>query len=217
MKFKIIKLIQSKLFPSPHQKMVKKWHKDDGENVFRLTYDDLNSDSIILDLGGYKGQWASDIFSKYNANIFIFEPITIFANNIMDRFKKNKKIQVLPFGIGAKTRFEKISLDSDASSIVRDASNKNMEIKIVDIEEWISTNKISNIDLLKINIEGGEYETLEKLIEINFIKNIKHLQIQFHDFFPDARCKMEKIRKELAKTHTQHYSYDFVWDGWSIT
>ena len=38
------------------------------------------------------------------------------------------------------------------------------------------------IDLLKINIEGGEYEVLENLIENDLIKNIDNIQIQFHDF-----------------------------------
>ena len=53
----------------PFNKIVDKlraaqWFKDNGDKTHRLNYN-LNEKSIVFDLGGYEGQWASDIFSKY--------------------------------------------------------------------------------------------------------------------------------------------------------
>ena len=33
---------------------------------------ELDKNSIVLDLGGYKGDWANEIYRRYGCNIFIF-------------------------------------------------------------------------------------------------------------------------------------------------
>ena len=37
------------------------WLADNGDKTYRLDYN-LNENSVVFDLGGYEGQWASDIF-----------------------------------------------------------------------------------------------------------------------------------------------------------
>ena len=39
------------------------WVRDRGDQTLRLDYD-LAAASIVFDLGGYEGQWASDIFGR---------------------------------------------------------------------------------------------------------------------------------------------------------
>ena len=41
---------------------------------------------------------------------------------------------------------------------------------MISFKDFIDENKITNIDYLKLNIEGSEYELLEHIIEIGFIK-----------------------------------------------
>src|SRR5258708_7901812 len=78
----------------PQSKRVKPWFKNNGDETLRLNYPELNEGSIVFDLGGYKGQWASDIYARYNCAVYIFEPYSIYANNIRDRFAKNNKIHL---------------------------------------------------------------------------------------------------------------------------
>ena len=68
---------------------------------------------------------------------------------------------------------------------------------------------INKIDLMKINIEGGEYDLLFCLIEKDLISRINNLQIQFHSFVPNAKNNREKIINLLKKTHkkTKHYKH----------
>lgn len=175
----------------------------------------MNQDSVVFDIGGYEGQWTSDIFSMYNCRIYLFEPIKIFADKIKIRFTKNNKIRVYDFGLAGSTREAKISLAAESSSIFK-SGEKNETIKLFDICEFLDSNKIEQIDLMKINIEGGEYELLEKLIETNLVKKIKNLQIQFHDFVPEAENRMKKIQENLKTTHHLTYQYEFVWENWEI-
>lgn len=198
----------------PQEKRVINWLLDNGDSTLRLNYD-LNEESIVFDVGGYEGKWSSEIFSKYSCFIYVFEPIEEFAKNIKERFSHNRKIFVNTFGLSNETKNVTISLEKDSSSTFKNGG-KNKIIKMVNIMEFFSKNNIEKIDLIKINIEGGEYDLLEILIKENFIKNIDDIQIQFHDFVENAEERMIKIQNELKKTHYLTYQYPFVWENWSI-
>ena len=82
------------------------------------------------------------------------------------------------------------------------------------MQDWINKREINKIALIKINIEGGEYKLLDRLIETNLIEKIENIQVQFHDIEPDSSLKMEKIQEKLRKTHEPTYQYKFVWENW---
>ena len=211
---KVINQIMERFFPSQHQSMVRKWHKDGGDYAFRFNYD-LNAESVVFDLGGYEGQWSSDLFARYECPILIFEPVTSFANRISDRFEKNSKIKVYPYGLGGTSRVDEIHKAADGSSIFGTTGIKE-KIEIVDVADWIRNNLQSDqdIDLMKVNIEGGEYELLERLIESQMINRIKNIQVQFHELSPSSLSCMEQIKTDLTKTHEPTYQYKFVWENW---
>lgn len=187
--------------------------KENKANSLRLNYE-LDEKSVVFDVGGYEGQWASDIFSKYLCTIHIFEPVSTFADNIQMRFKKNPKIILHKFGLAGATLKTQISMDNDSSSIYKNSMSKREPIYLKKISEFLAENKINRIDLLKINIEGGEYDLLDDLIENDYIKNIQDIQVQFHNSVPNAEKRMLAIHKNLSKTHYLTYQYKFVWENW---
>lgn len=190
------------------------WFSINGDKTLRLNYP-LDSSSVVIDVGGYEGQWASDIFSKYCCNIIIFEPVKEFYIKIKDRFIKNEKIVVYDLGLGNSDKNIKISLLNDSSSLFKNNTNEE-NIKIVDTSVFFNKHNIDNIDLMKINIEGSEYDLLENLIKNNLIHQIKNIQVQFHDFVPNAKERMIKIQEKLKETHHVTYQYEFVWENWEI-
>jgi FkbM family methyltransferase len=190
------------------------WFKNNGDKTHRLNYS-ITSESIVFDIGGYEGQWASDIYSKYSCIIHVFEPIPEFYNNIKERFQKNNKILVYPFGLGNKTKSVNISVEKDSSSIIKKSSN-SINIQLKNIFDFIQENNIKEIDLMKINIEGAEYDLLDYLIAKNMIKFIKNIQVQFHDFEANSKERMDAIKDQLKITHTPTYIYEFVWENWEL-
>lgn len=209
---KVLNRIKHKYFPSKHQLMVKQWYADGGDYELRFNYS-LNDESVVLDLGGYRGQWASDLFSRYRSNIFVFEPVGTFAEQIRTRFCNNDQIRVFAFGLGGSSRTEAIHISADGSSVFGTSVNTE-QIEIIDAKEWIREHRIARIDLIKINIEGGEYELLDRLIETDLIKQIENIQVQFHDFSETSSSEMERIQRELRKTHIPTFQYKFVWENW---
>jgi FkbM family methyltransferase len=203
-----------KIFPSKQAKRVRPWLKVNGDKTFRLDYD-LNEQSIVFDLGGYEGQWASDIFSKFQCEILVFEPFSTYAKNIQERFKRNSKIRVFDFGLGKDDKRVTLYSNNDASSVYS-KGGQAFEIEIRKASTFLTDKNISWIDLIKINIEGGEYDLLEELIGHGVIRKIKNIQVQFHDFVPEARERMKKIQNCLAITHQVTFQYEFVWENWEL-
>lgn len=54
-----------------------KWYDDKADETLRLDYP-LDSNSIVIDAGGFEGKWASSISEKYNPTIYVLEPIKEF-------------------------------------------------------------------------------------------------------------------------------------------
>ena len=192
---------------------IKKWSDDNGDKTLRLNYS-LDEQSIVFDVGGYEGEFAQRIYDKYGCSIYIFEPVRQFYDNIVKRFSGNKKIKVYHCGLGPENSVKYIALNQDGSSIYGKRIGKKERATIVDIFDIIAANNIREIDLIKINIEGGEYDLLNRMIEKNLVSLCNNIQIQFHNVFSDAREKRERIRKILCETHRLTYDYFFVWENW---
>lgn len=190
----------------------KTWDKNVHEKL-RYEYN-LDEYSIIFDLGGYEGQWTSEIFSRYcPAAVYVFEPVQEFAEAIQHRFRKNPRIHVFAYGLGSRDEQQHLSLSANSSSVFIEGPNKET-VTIKRADDFFKDHGISHIDLMKINIEGGEYDLLEHLLKTGFVRNIQNIQVQFHDFVPDARARMEAIQTELKKTHHTTYAHEFVWENW---
>ncbi len=190
-----------------------RWRLDNGDRTFRLDYP-LQPDDLVVDVGGYHGDWAADMVDRYGCRVLVFEPIQANAAIIRRRFQDNPRVRVFDFGLSDSDREQEIALLDDASSLNLDSANVEL-IKVRDAVKFFAAEDVDAIDLIKINIEGEEYPLLEALIGSGMVNNITHLQIQFHDFVPDARQLRHRIREALAKTHSLAYDYPFVWESWS--
>ena len=40
------------------------------------------------------------------------------------------------------------------------------------------------------------------------------IQVQFHNFIPDAENLRNRLQEKLLKTHKLTYNFDFVWENW---
>lgn len=200
--------------PSLQSLRVIPWFKDNGDKTHRVNYE-LNENSIVMDLGGYEGQWAADIFCRYACIIHIFEPYPEYAKKIEDRFKNNPRVSIYNYGLAKSASVENLYISADSSSTHK-ASGDAVEVQLKEINAFFTGYNINKVDLMKINIEGGEYDLLEYLILSNLIKKFDNIQVQFHDFVPGAKERMNAIQIEMSKTHYLTYQYEFVWENWKI-
>jgi FkbM family methyltransferase len=190
------------------------WVKDKGDLTHRLNYN-LNPQSIVVDAGGYKGEWADKISKLYGCKMYIFEPVGRYYYQIEERFKSNGNIKV--FRKGVSNSNEKIMIfDSEDSSSIYWGEGNPEEIELVNFSTFLSGEGIDYIDLLKVNIEGGEYDLLEGIINKGDQVRINNIQVQFHRFVEGCVDRRLKIREALSKTHILTYDYEFIWENWKL-
>lgn len=200
-------------FPGRQAKRVKKWFAADGDMTHRLNYPELNENSLVIDLGGYKGQWTSDIYSKYKCRVFVFEPVKKYYAFTRGRFSRNDSIEVYNNALSDKNGAEFIYLNADGSSTIRkEGVTEKMIFRKFD--EMMKELAIESIDLMKVNIEGGEYDLLDHIVFTGWVNKIQNIQVQFHNFFPEAGKRMNKIQTALSSTHETTFQFEFVWENW---
>src|SRR5689334_20963835 len=112
-----------------------RWSQNDGERTHRLDYD-LDERSLVLDVGGYQGQWASDIYAMYQPTIHIFEPVKAFADDLRNRFARNPKITVHALGLAPSAGTADLYLDANQSSMYLNAGKGTERITLVKASTW---------------------------------------------------------------------------------
>lgn len=193
---------------------IRGWFGGRGDQTLRVDFKDLGPDSLVLDLGGYKGDWTAEISQRYGANVMVFEPIQGFHEQICSRFATNPKVRPFQFGLGA--RDEVLEMHHSADGTGAFVKGQAEQVKLVEASRFLREQGVQRIDLLKINIEGGEYELLEHLIATGEIARVRRLQVQFHDFVPDAIARRARLVEQLSRTHRQNWCFYFVWEEWEL-
>jgi FkbM family methyltransferase len=192
-----------------------RWIQDNGDNTLRFDYP-LVPNSVVVDAGGYVGQWAFDINSRFRSIVFVLEPLQDLYEVIEDRFANNERVIPLNYAIASKTGEVEISDNTDGSSLYDSTTEATRTILCKDVKEFIEENNINTIDLFKINIEGAEYDLLERVIELGLPSKVKNFQIQFHRFIPDCEARRNNIIEQLSKTHECTWNYDWIWENWKL-
>jgi FkbM family methyltransferase len=202
------------LYRTPLERRVLEWQAADGDRRLRLDYD-LDAGSLALDLGGYQGQWASDVVARFGCAVQVFEPVPEFAAAIRRRFERNPRVTVHEFGLGARDQEIAITLAADGSSAYRTGSSP-VKGRLVRAADFMAGHGISRVDLMKVNVEGGEFDLLDHLLEQGLMERIANLQVQFHDVVPDAVRRRKAIQERLARTHELAWQFEWVWESWRL-
>ena len=206
-----LKLDNVAQYPPDVEKIYK---KDDPFDELRTTYP-LVENSLIVDVGGFTGDWAMRMYALYSCYIDIYEPHPILASESMRNFRTNKKVRTFPIGMSDKDGVLELYGDTMNASLFNNSIGK---VNYVDIKKASDIFKEryndKEIDLLKINIEGAEYDLLPDLMKNWDIRKVKFILVQFHSHVPIRAAKREMIRNDLSKTHRMVWGYDFIFESW---
>lgn len=207
-----LRRLAGRIYESPAERRLRPWQRARGDETLRVEYD-LGQASVVFDVGGYQGQWASDIYARYRCRVHVFEPVPEFADRIRARFARNPDIEVHAFGLAGTSGRSFVSLALDRSSTLR-SEGEMREIDVVGIGEFLAGHTVPRIDLMKINIEGGEYDLLDAMLSAGLADRVEAFQIQFHDFVDRADERMADIQRRLSLTHRAAYQFPYVWESW---
>lgn len=154
----------------------------------------------VIDAGAFIGDSALMFLREYNCKrIFAFEPESKNYNLLQKTIEINKCSKITPVkkGLGDKTgRRVSIASVGSSSCILRGVNDVSGEIvELTTIDDFVNKNQYSNIGLIKMDIEGYEYEAIKGAIE-TIRKNQPILLISIYhnpvDFF-EIKPYLEKL------------------------
>ena len=122
------------------------------------------------------------LFKKFN-NMKNIQLINSGASNITDKIMFNENIE------SSSSSINDLNKDSNyykkkfflLNFLSSNEVTKKIEIKVIQLNEFISKNKIEKIDLLKIDTEGHELQVLQGLKDKINIFNLIHFEHHFDD------------------------------------
>ena len=196
----------------PYQKLspVQLYFRD-GHNDLITANLGLNSASVVLDFGGYLGDYAAAISNRYQSQIHVFEPVPQFFAVLEDRFADQANITIHRYGIAGSHRVRTFGESADGTGAFAEGTGINVQFRSA---EYLAELMPHSIDLIAVNIEGGEYELIPALDHVGLLARANRLFIQFHRVGSDPTGHRESCRRILESTHVCMWSYDFVWEAW---
>jgi len=147
----------------------------------------------LIDVGSHHGETIESFKLYYpKCSIIAFEPITENFNILKRKEKGWKKVKIVKYALSSFIGEQLVSLQRDSqTNSLREIVNKetkNESVKITTLDHYLEQNEITEIDLLKIDVEGFEKEvlkgsknTLEKYkVKIIFVEASLDMHDQIH-------------------------------------
>jgi FkbM family methyltransferase len=136
-----------------------------NEIFIERIYDcELDPSSVmhIVDLGGNVGYSCLFWCGKYpNASVVTFEPHPVHCQILKWHVRKNgygRRVKLVEAAAGVRDDRANLTDEDDGSAIVQEVPAGSIGVRVIDIFQSVPDGQI---DLLKIDIEGSEYEILE--------------------------------------------------------
>ena len=193
------------------------------EKVYNPLGFEIESDDLVIDIGANIG-----IFSLYAASqgcnqVYAFEPhpdnFAIFLENI----RTNNFLNVKPYKVGVASKeengFLKVSSMSGHHEVIdpekKDEVESVLEIRTINLENFIIENNIRQVDFLKIDCEGSEGEIILSLSS-NFFKKVGKMVVEYHNNVSklDDHQLMEILEEHdfncVKKAMTPSYGYIYA-------
>jgi FkbM family methyltransferase len=152
----------------------------------------LNSDSIIIDLGGHKGEFSSIISERYNCICHVIEAMPELYASI----KQTENIRTYHYAASDSDGVMSFHLSDnpESNSLIRKTEEhaQTIEVPTISIPSFIDRYKISRIDALKMDIEGAEIAVFRGMSD-ELLRSIKQITVEFHDFIPEMHMEQDVL------------------------
>lgn len=186
---------------NPHQS----WFDVDGDNTLALDWD-LNENSHVWEIGGFKGRWAQQIWDKFHCYIHIFEPQEWAVQKLRERFNGIEKVFIHPYGLWTKHGNLPIGdYFTDGASVLKTKEPVVSGSLFEDVRKVVSLAPLP-IDVALMNVEGAEYTLVPILVHDNLIQKFKNFWCQFHPDNENDTRHLE-IFNGMERTHNMLWDY----------
>jgi len=139
--------------------------------------------NTIFDVGANIGYYTVQFARNTNATIYAFEPMDYQYNTLLRNLELNSVSNVHPIkkivsDSEGKQRIYFSGMENTAASSVVNETDEFEEIPAISLDGFCEENQIRKIGLIKIDVEGYEFNVLKGLENMLKNQNVSHLFIE---------------------------------------
>jgi FkbM family methyltransferase len=179
------------------------------EIFLREDYGEMPDDAVIVDLGANIG-----VFTVYatttarNATVYAYEPLQDFYNLMRENVRLNERggttVRCFNFAVAGqsetRTLFVKGTDFYFPTLVGKETGNgqqETIEVKCTTLRDIMESNHLEQIDMLKMDCEGAEYEILYPTPAALFPR-IKEIRMEYHNL-DDRERHLDRLKEFLAE------------------
>lgn len=174
-----------------------------------LDWPRLTTESVVVEVGGYKGRWALQMARRYWPQLYVYEPQAWAAEVCREVLRP---YGAFVFGHGVGVRDETLPMngyETDGCTFVNGDGPTGL---LRDAAAVLP----QSIDVMLINIEGYEYTLIPYLLEQGITP--RNLVVQFHEHAdPDGSGMGQIYAALLTAGYEDLWSYGPTLMAWSQT
>ena len=179
----------------------------------------LSKNSIVIDGGcSYEADFSLHMIKNYGLKAYGVDPTRKHKNSLNLLVKKHKgRFTYLPFAINAidGTLMFHESKTNESGSLLKDHTNVkqdkiiNYKIKAISLKSLLKYINIKQIEILKLDLEGAEYDLLNKISKEEVLP-FRQIFVEFHHHAIDHYNKSDTLRivKRICNLGFNNFSLD---------
>lgn len=172
---------------------------------FFVATDFVRDNSVIYSIGtGEDISFDLEIFKRYGTRIFMFDP-TPKSSKYISELDLPADFSFHEFGIGSKTSKLDFYLPKNHNHVSGSihchsgvSSQEKIQVSLMSFPDICSALGHVEVDILKLDIEGAEYEVIDSILNSGI--KVTQILVEIHErFFVDGRSKTIKFLDLLEK------------------
>lgn len=158
--------------------------------LFQFAKPFLPANPVIFDVGAHKGGYTEYVLSELpEADCWLFEPNKYLCTYLKSKYKAFNTL--VGATSGPKDFYECEGKADELSSMYKrpvfdDLQVSTGKVACTTIDQFCSDMSIERIDMLKIDVEGAEFDVLKGARQMLSGKKITFLQVEYGGTYPDA-------------------------------
>lgn len=162
----------------------------------------IRKNDVVVDIGAHIGGY-SILATKLGGKVFAYEAMPENYELLVENLKINNCKRVKSYNVAVNSKKGEVLLNVDRTgnglhSIYPDSSSKEtIKVPSIDLHEIFVNNRLNQIDVLKIDVEGAEYEIILHARPED-LQKIKTIIMEYHDYFDHGHNNAE-LKSVLIK------------------
>lgn len=188
-----------------------------------------NQKLICFDVGGFVGDWSAAFLKNCHDGgltefqLYVFEPVPSTMEIMKKRLGNHDNVKFESYALSSNTGEDTIYVSNKLSGAnsLHQENNQSVAVPINKITsmDFVSRNQLNNIDLLKIDTEGHDFDIIVGTIPLLKEKRIAVLQFEYNHrwifsrhYLKDVFDLIEGLPYRLGKLCE---NYILLYDSWN--